>query len=108
MADIYITDRKPFENKVKLRNGKRKISVDITDIFLRNYSIRYKVEYTDKSGKIRAVLPKISFEEVNGEVIYLISFEIPDKNFNIIQYRIDEFGYEKEIYYSFPIEIIRE
>lgn len=108
MADFYITDTKPFEDKIKLCKEKNTLTVDITDIFLLGHAIRYKVEYADKSGRLKSFFPKMSIKESDGEATYLISFKIPAKSFNIIQYRIDRFGYEREIYYSFPIEILRE
>lgn len=97
MIDFYITENEPTVKTVKVDKDKKDLLVDITEIFLLSYSIRYKVEYTDKEGRLKTLIPKI-----------LYNFTIPAEKFNIIQYRTDKYGYEKDIYYLFPIEIIRE
>lgn len=108
MIDFYITENEPTVKTVKVDKDKKDLLVDITEIFLLSYSIRYKVEYTDKEGRLKTFIPKILYIEKSGETFRLINFTIPAEKFNIIQYRTDKYGYEKDIYYLFPIEIIRE
>lgn len=96
-------------NIIALDKGSVKMQIEITDIFEELPFLRYRIEYF-ADGKY-LILRDISLysKEENGEYRYFISFYLPKTEksvkFNLQQVKIDEFGREIAVYYSFPIDL---